>query len=75
LNRQDASLGNAERWAKRIPTPVYAIDDQTAMKVLNDEIEVTASPIIFKSIKVFEFAISEAIKKALLFHLERLAIN
>jgi dipeptidase E len=39
-DHEDASLVNAEQWAKRIPVPVYAIDDQTAIKVLNDKIEV-----------------------------------
>ena len=29
----DASLPNAETWAARLPGPVYAIDDKTAIKV------------------------------------------
>ena len=31
----DASLPNAERWAARIPAPTYAIDDDTAISVVN----------------------------------------
>ena len=31
----DASLANAERWASRIPAPTYAIDDQTAITVVD----------------------------------------
>ncbi len=29
----DASLQNAEKWAAKIPAPVYAIDDQSAVVV------------------------------------------
>jgi dipeptidase E len=36
----DASLVNAEKWAARLPVPVYAIDDQTAIKVTGDTVEV-----------------------------------
>jgi len=36
----DASLANAGQWAEKIPLPVYAIDDQTAIKVYHDQIEV-----------------------------------
>jgi hypothetical protein len=28
----DAALANAEKWAARPPVPVYAIDDETAIK-------------------------------------------
>ncbi len=36
----DASLANAEKWAARIPTPTYAIDDETAIKVADGTVEV-----------------------------------
>jgi len=36
----DASLANAEKWAARIPAPTYAIDDQTAVKVIDGTVEV-----------------------------------
>ncbi|GGG67184.1 Type 1 glutamine amidotransferase-like domain-containing protein [Edaphobacter dinghuensis] len=38
----DASLANAEQWAAKIPVPVYAIDDQTAIKVIDGNIEVVS---------------------------------
>lgn len=38
----DASLANAEKWAARLPVPVYAIDDQTAVKVTGDTVEVVS---------------------------------
>lgn len=31
----DASLANAEQWAARIPVPTYAIDDDTAIRVVD----------------------------------------
>jgi dipeptidase E len=31
----DASLANAERWAARIPARTYAIDDETAIRVVD----------------------------------------
>jgi dipeptidase E len=31
----DASSANAERWAARIPAPTYAIDDETAISVVD----------------------------------------
>jgi dipeptidase E len=31
----DASFANAERWAARIPAPTYAIDDETAIRVVD----------------------------------------
>jgi dipeptidase E len=37
---EDASLANAEIWASHISTPTYAIDDQTALKVVDGEVEV-----------------------------------
>ena len=36
----DASMANAKKWAARIPASVYAIDDQTAIKVVDNDIEV-----------------------------------
>jgi len=39
-NHPDASLANAEKWAGRIPVPTYAIDDQTAIKVVDGAVEV-----------------------------------
>jgi len=38
----DASLPNAERWAARIPAPTYAIDDETAISVLDGVTEVVS---------------------------------
>jgi len=38
----DVSLANAEKWARRLPVPVYAIDDQTAVKVVDGSVEVVS---------------------------------
>ena len=38
----DASLANAERWAARIPAPTYAIDDQTAVSVVDGTVQVVS---------------------------------
>jgi dipeptidase E len=38
----DTSRVNAEKWAAKIPAPVYAIDDQTAIKVVNGKVEVVS---------------------------------
>src|SRR5678815_2683809 len=38
----DASFANAERWAARIPAPTYAIDDETAIKVVDGAAEVVS---------------------------------
>jgi len=38
----DASLANAEKWAARIPAPTYAIDDQSAIKVVDGAVEVVS---------------------------------
>jgi dipeptidase E len=38
----DASLANAERWAARIPSPTYAIDDASAIKVINGVAQVVS---------------------------------
>ncbi len=39
-NHPDASLRNAEQWAARLPIPVYAIDEDTAVIVDNGNLEV-----------------------------------
>ncbi len=36
----DATLENIERWASRIPVPVYAIDDDTAIRVVDGTADV-----------------------------------
>lgn len=36
----DASLANIEKWASGIPVPTYAIDDETAIKVVDGVVEV-----------------------------------
>jgi len=36
----DASFANAEKWAGRIPAPTYAIDDESAIKVVDGAAEV-----------------------------------
>ncbi|WP_441247847.1 Type 1 glutamine amidotransferase-like domain-containing protein [Kitasatospora sp. McL0602] len=38
----DASLANAEKWAAHIPVPTYAIDDQSAVKVVDGTVEVVS---------------------------------
>ncbi|MEU4289307.1 Type 1 glutamine amidotransferase-like domain-containing protein [Kribbella sp. NPDC026596] len=38
----DASLANAERWAARISAPTYAIDDDTAIKVVDGTVDVVS---------------------------------
>ena len=38
----DNSLANAEKWAAGIPVPAYAIDDQTAIKVIDGVVEVVS---------------------------------
>jgi dipeptidase E len=38
----DASLANAEKWAARLPVPTYAIDDQTAIQVVNGTVDVVS---------------------------------
>jgi dipeptidase E len=34
------SMAHAERWAAEMRVPGYAIDDQTAIKVTDDNVEV-----------------------------------
>src|SRR6185312_7008220 len=41
-NHLDASMANAEKWAARLPVPVYAIDDQSAIKVTGGNVEVVS---------------------------------
>jgi len=36
------SLNNAEIWASKLPTPLYAIDDQTAIKVVDGTAEIVS---------------------------------
>jgi dipeptidase E len=38
----DTTLANIERWAARIPVPAYAIDDQTAIRVVDGTVEVVS---------------------------------
>jgi dipeptidase E len=38
----DASLANAQAWAAKLPVPTYAIDDQTAIKVIDGTVEVVS---------------------------------
>ena len=38
----DASLANAEKWAARIPAPTYAIDDETAITVIDGTAKVVS---------------------------------
>jgi len=35
-------MANAALWASRRPNPTYAIDDETAIKVVDGEIEVVS---------------------------------
>jgi dipeptidase E len=39
-DHEDASLANAEKWASLLPVPVYAIDDQTAIRVVDGNVDV-----------------------------------
>ena len=41
-DHQDASLVNAERWAARIPARTYAIDDETAISVVDGAAQVVS---------------------------------
>jgi dipeptidase E len=38
----DNSMADAERWAASVPVPGYAIDDQTALKVVDGTVEVVS---------------------------------
>jgi dipeptidase E len=35
-------VANARKWAARIPVPTYAIDDETAVKVIGDTVDVVS---------------------------------
>jgi dipeptidase E len=39
-NLPENTMSDAERWAASMTVPAYAIDDQTAIKVTNDGVEV-----------------------------------
>ena len=41
-NWPEASFASAPKWAAKLPVPVYAIDDQTAIKVIGDSVEVVS---------------------------------
>jgi dipeptidase E len=41
-NNPEASLANIEKWASGIPVPTYAIDDDTAIKVVDGTVEVVS---------------------------------
>jgi len=41
-DRPDASFAGAQKWAAKLPVPVYAIDDQTAIKVTDNTVEVVS---------------------------------
>ena len=38
----DHSMANAEKWAANMPAPAYAIDDQTAIRVVDGTVEVVS---------------------------------
>ena len=38
----DNTMADAERWAAGMPVPAYAIDDQTAIKVVDGAVEVVS---------------------------------
>jgi dipeptidase E len=38
----EASATNAEKWASKLPIPFYAIDDETAIIVKDDSVEVVS---------------------------------
>jgi len=38
----DNSMADAERWAAGMRVPAYAIDDQTAIKVIDGNVEVVS---------------------------------
>jgi dipeptidase E len=38
----DNTMANAEKWAAEIPGPAYAIDDETAIKVVDGTVEVVS---------------------------------
>jgi dipeptidase E len=38
----DASMANAERWAARIPSPTYALDDESAVRVVDGDARIVS---------------------------------
>jgi len=38
----DNSMANAEKWAAGMPVPAYAIDDQTAIQVIDGAVKVVS---------------------------------
>jgi hypothetical protein len=38
--RRSATLENMEKWAAKVDVPLYAFDDQSAIKVVDGEVEV-----------------------------------
>jgi dipeptidase E len=38
----DNTMANAEKWAARMPVPGYAVDDETAIKVVDGAVEVVS---------------------------------
>ena len=36
------TMANAEKWAAKLPNPAYAMDDQTAIKVVDGVVEVVS---------------------------------
>jgi dipeptidase E len=41
-NHPESSMANAERMAAEVPVPLYAIDDETAIKVFDGTVEVVS---------------------------------
>ena len=39
---EDSSMANVEKWATEIPVPTYAIDDESAIKVIDGTVEVVS---------------------------------
>jgi dipeptidase E len=42
VDMPDNCMSNAEKWAARLPVPGYAVDDQTAIKVIDGVVEVVS---------------------------------
>jgi dipeptidase E len=42
-NHPENTMADAEKWAAGIPGPAYAIDDQTAIKVTDGDIEIVSA--------------------------------
>jgi dipeptidase E len=39
---EDSTMAEVEKWAAEIPAPTYAIDDQTALTVIDGTVEVVS---------------------------------